>query len=64
MNKRDSHTLRRYKSDIPKQPNIAMVFEVTVPVSVSVQSDHTSLLPLAFLFSQSAYPVKLNFDLP
>ena len=39
-------------------------FTLEFPVSALVQSDHTSLLSLAFLFNQSVYPVKLNFDPP
>ena len=38
-------------------------FTLELPVSASVQSDHTSSLSLAFLFVQNVYPVKPNFDL-
>ena len=40
------------------------LFTLELPASVSVQSNHTSLLSLAFLFNQSAYLVKPNFDPP
>ena len=38
-------------------------FTLELRVSASVQSDHTSSPSLAFLFDQSVYPVKPNFDL-
>ena len=41
----------------------AYLFTLELPVSVSVQSNHTSLPSLAFLFDQSAYLVKPDFDL-
>ena len=39
------------------------LFTLELPVSASVQSDHTSSPSLAFLFDQSIYPVKPDFDL-
>ena len=38
-------------------------FTLELPVSASVQSDHTSSLSLAFLFDQSIYLVEPDFDL-
>ena len=40
------------------------LFAPALSASVLVQSNHTSSPSLAFLFDQSAYPVKLNFDPP
>ena len=39
-------------------------FTLEIPVSASVQSDHTSSLSLAFLFHQSVYLVEPDVDLP
>ena len=47
----------------PLTPLESYPFTLELPVSASVQSNHTSLLPLAFLFDQSAYLVEPNFDL-
>ena len=37
-------------------------FTLELPVSASVQSDHTSSPSLAFLFNQSVFLVELDFD--
>ena len=42
--------------------SLSYPFTLELPVSASVQSDHTSLLSLAFLFNQSIYPVEPDFD--
>ena len=44
--------------------SLSFPFTLEFPVSALVQSDHTPLLSLTFLFNQSVYLVKLNFDPP
>ena len=42
--------------------SISYLFAPELSASTLVQSDHTSLLSLAFLFNHSAYLIKPNFD--
>ena len=44
--------------------SLSFPFTLEFPVSASVQSNHTSLPSLAFLFDQSVYLVEPDFNLP
>ena len=44
--------------------SLSFPFTLEFPVSASIQSNHTSLMSLAFLFNPSVYLVELDFDPP